>query len=68
MTPFYHPTSILVLDDDPLFLESLDFQFSEEVSCQTFTRPDAALEHLRAQANSIQISRATSETSRSQIK
>lgn len=50
MTPFYHPTSILVLDDDPLFLESLDFQFSEEVSCQTFTRPDAALEHLRAQA------------------
>ena len=50
MTPFYHPTSIFVLDDDPLFLESLDFQFSEEVSCQTFTRPDAALEHLRAQA------------------
>lgn len=50
MTPFYHPTSILVLDDDPLFLESLDFQFSEDVSCQTFTRPDAALEHLRAQA------------------
>ena len=51
MTPFYHPTSILVLDDDPLFLESLDFQFSEEVSCQTFTRPDAALDHLRAQAS-----------------
>lgn len=50
MTPFFHPTSILVLDDDPLFLESLDFQFSEEVSCQTFTRPDAALEHLHAQA------------------
>lgn len=50
MTPFYHSTSILVLDDDPLFLESLDFQFSEELSCQTFTRPDAALEHLRAQA------------------
>jgi len=51
MTPFYHPTSILVLDDDPLFLESLDFQFSDELSCQTFTRPDAALEHLRAQAS-----------------
>ncbi|HET6321479.1 MAG TPA: response regulator [Hyphomicrobium sp.] len=51
MTPFYHPTSILVLDDDPLFLESLDFQFSEEVSCQTFTRPDAALQHLAAQAS-----------------
>ncbi len=50
MTPFYHPTSILVLDDDPLFLENLDFQFSEDVSCQTFTRPDAALDHLRAQA------------------
>ncbi len=50
MTPFYHPTSILVLDDDPLFLESLDFQFSDELSCQTFTRPDAALEHLHAQA------------------
>jgi len=51
MTPFYHPTSILVLDDDPLFLESLDFQFSDELSCQTFTRPDAALEHLRGQAS-----------------
>lgn len=50
MTPFYHPTSILVLDDDPLFLESLDFQFSDELFCQTFTRPDAALEHLRCQA------------------
>ncbi len=50
MTPFYHPTSILVLDDDPLFLESLDFQFSDELSCQTFTRPDAALEHLHSQA------------------
>jgi CheY-like chemotaxis protein len=50
MTPFYHPTSILVLDDDPLFLESVDFQFSDELSCQTFTRPDAALEHLRSQA------------------
>jgi len=50
MTPFYHPTSVLVLDDDPLFLESLDFQFSDELACQTFTRPDAALEHLRSQA------------------
>jgi CheY-like chemotaxis protein len=50
MMPFYHPTSILVLDDDPLFLESLDFQFSDELTCQTFTRPDAALEHLHSQA------------------
>jgi CheY-like chemotaxis protein len=49
VTPFYHPTSILVLDDDPLFLESIDFQFSDELSCQTFTRPDAALDHLRVQ-------------------
>lgn len=51
MTPFYHPTSILVLDDDTLFLESLDFQFGDELSCQTFTRPDAALEHLQSQAS-----------------
>jgi CheY-like chemotaxis protein len=50
VTPFYHPTSILVLDDDPLFLESLDFQFSDELYCQTFTRPDAALEHLHSQS------------------
>jgi CheY-like chemotaxis protein len=49
MNPFYHPTSVLVLDDDPLFLESLDFQFGDELTCQTFTRPDAALEHLRSQ-------------------
>lgn len=50
MTPFFHPTSILALDDDPLFLESLDFQFSEDVACQTFTRADAALEHLLNQS------------------
>ncbi len=49
MTPFFHPTSILVLDDDPLFLESIDFQFSDELSCQTYTRPDAALDHLHSQ-------------------
>lgn len=49
MHPFYHPTSVLVLDDDPLFLESFNFQFSDELTCQAFTRPDTALEHLRAQ-------------------
>lgn len=50
MTPFFHPTSILALDDDPLFLESLVFQFCDDVSCQTFSRTDAALEHLINQA------------------
>lgn len=50
MTPFFHPTSILALDEDPLFLESLVFQFSDDISCQTFSRTDAALEHLINQA------------------
>jgi CheY-like chemotaxis protein len=51
MHPCYHKSSVLVLDDDPLFLESFDFQFGSELNCRTFTHPDAAIEHLALTPN-----------------
>jgi CheY-like chemotaxis protein len=45
MLPFYHPTSIVALDDDPLFLESFAFHFGEEFICSTFTQPEQALKY-----------------------
>ncbi len=43
MLPFYHPTSIVALDDDPLFLESFAFHFGDDFVCKTFTQPEKAL-------------------------
>jgi len=43
MLPFYHPTSIVALDDDPLFLESFAFHFGDDFICSTFTQPEQAL-------------------------
>ncbi|MEL6422987.1 MAG: response regulator, partial [Pseudomonadota bacterium] len=43
MLPFYHPTTIVALDDDPVFLESFAFHYGEDFICQTFTRPEEAI-------------------------
>jgi len=43
MLPFYHPTSIVALDDDPLFLDSFAFHFGDEFVCNTFTQPEDAI-------------------------
>lgn len=43
MLPFYHPTSVVALDDDPLFLESFAFHFGDDFICNTFTQADDAL-------------------------
>ncbi len=44
MFPYYYPTSILAVDDDPRFLESFAFHFSEDFLCHAFSRPDQAID------------------------
>ena len=46
MHPFYHPTSIVVVDDDPLFLGSFDFYFGDSFVCHSFTDPRCALDYV----------------------
>lgn len=44
MFPYYYPTSILAVDDDPRFLESFRFHFGEDFVCHSFSRPDQAID------------------------
>ncbi len=46
MHPFYHPTSMVVVDDDPMFLASFDFYFGDSLLCHAFTDPRRALEFM----------------------
>lgn len=47
MFPYFHPTSLLVVDDDPSFLESFKHFFGDRFPCQAFQRPGEALSYLR---------------------
>jgi len=42
MLPFYFPTTTLVIDDDPVFLESFRFRFGDQFACETSSEPDKA--------------------------
>ena len=44
MHPFYHPTSVVVVDYDPMFLGSFSFYFEDSFLCHSFTDPKRALE------------------------
>jgi CheY-like chemotaxis protein len=48
MFPYYHPASILLVDDDLSFLESLRFFFGERFNCLTFQRPSEAIAYLKS--------------------
>lgn len=43
MLMFYHPTTVLVVDDDPLFLDSFTFRYGSTYSCRTTTSPEEAV-------------------------
>jgi CheY-like chemotaxis protein len=43
MFPYYHPTTVLLIDDDPSFLESLQFYFGDRFNCVSFQRPNDAI-------------------------
>ena len=49
MLPFYHPTSLLVVDDDQNFLNSLEFYFGDEFHCNLYKYPEKALLHVLEQ-------------------
>jgi CheY-like chemotaxis protein len=51
MLPYYHPTSVVVVDDDVSFLESFQFYYGDQFLCRPFQRAGEALEFLRAPAN-----------------
>lgn len=46
--PYFHPTTLVVLDDDVTFLESFVFRHGEAMLCRPFDRAEAALAHIRA--------------------
>ncbi len=48
MDLIYHPTTVLVLDDDPLFLESIEYSYSDRFLCHTTKSPDDAIALLRS--------------------
>lgn len=53
MFPYYHPTSVLVVDDDASFLQSFRFFFGDRFNCVSFQRPGDALAYLRAIAPTV---------------
>jgi CheY-like chemotaxis protein len=49
MHPYLHPTTLLVLDDDPYYVESFKFHFGDQFPCVSYTQPERAIEHLLSQ-------------------
>ncbi len=47
MQPYYHPTSIAIIDDDRIFLESFSFYLSDDFRCETFYYPEEGLRHIQ---------------------
>ena len=52
MHPYFHPTTLLVLDDDAYYVESFKFHFGDQFPCVAYTQPEKAIEHLTAQEKS----------------
>lgn len=46
LSPFYHPTTIVLVDDNQTFLDSLDLDLNIEYGYRTFTQPEEALAYL----------------------
>lgn len=49
MHPYFHPTTLLVLDDDAYYVESFKFHFGDQFPCVAYTQPEKAIEHLTSQ-------------------
>ncbi|KAI94423.1 hypothetical protein T281_11035 [Rhodomicrobium udaipurense JA643] len=46
LLPLYHPTTCLVIDDDRLYLDSFDYNYSDVTLCATEHRPEQAIRRL----------------------
>lgn len=46
LSPFYHPTTIVLVDDNQTFLDSLELDLDNACGLRTFTQPEDALEYL----------------------
>ena len=46
LSPYFHPTTICLVDDNESFLRSLTLELPRTWACQTFTDPDEALRYL----------------------
>ncbi len=46
LSPYYHPTTIVLVDDNQMFIDSLDLDMNENYGYVTFTQPRAALTYL----------------------
>ncbi|MCZ6709862.1 MAG: response regulator, partial [Gammaproteobacteria bacterium] len=46
LSPYFHPTTICLVDDNESFLRSLSLELPRMWACQTFTDPAAALAYL----------------------
>ena len=46
LAPYYHPTTICLVDDNQSFLDSLHLELPSGWACITFTQPEEALEFL----------------------
>ncbi|HYE48016.1 MAG TPA: hypothetical protein VEB20_00385 [Azospirillaceae bacterium] len=50
MTPYFHTTTLVAVDDDPVFLESLAFTLARDIRCEVYDSPADALEAVRGRA------------------
>jgi hypothetical protein len=48
MLPLFHPTTTVLVDDVPTFLESFKSLAPENQPIETFVSPERAIEHIRA--------------------
>ncbi len=46
MTCIYHPTTVVVVDDNPSVLQNIQLTIGEIVPCKTFSVPEEALDYL----------------------
>lgn len=54
MHPYFHPTTVLVVDDDRDFLDDLGFRFGRDLLFRSFEQPMQALAHIDRSGSSIE--------------
>lgn len=58
--PYFHPTSVLIVDDDATFLDSFCFRYDELMLCEPETSVERALERLREDSGQTSVAEMVS--------